>query len=99
MVSVRVILARCFFCQVRNNVMSTPFFQWQDQLREHVIETDGMLIKMLGWSRRIEAFVGQVQPTIRVDADGMLTLPLELGNDLTGEIPFATAIDTADSDQ
>jgi len=47
----------------------------------------------------VKAFVWQVQPSVRIDADGFLALVLEQGNDLACEVPFAAAIDTTDPDQ
>src|SRR6266704_2546722 len=99
MVPMRVILACRFFREVCNYIMRALFLEWQYQLREHVVKTDGILIKMHGWPLRVKAFVWQVQPSVRIDADSFLALSLEQGNDLACEVPFAAAIDTTYPDQ
>ncbi len=65
-------------------------------MSEHLLESDRIMVIMLGRIRGMKAVVGKVQPRIDVDCNSAYTLRLQRTDEPLSEITFPGSIDPAD---
>lgn len=70
--------------------------EWQNHLREHLVEADRVQIEVLVGAGVAEAHAREVQPSVDVDACTPHTSFLKHLDDLRRNIAFPTAVDSGD---
>src|SRR5262245_26511188 len=98
-IGVLVIITSCLFGQICRYRMLTLVLQRQDQLLKHLVEANGIFIKVLCWVAVAEPFVRKIEPAVHIDTDRFEALPLTFGDDQPSHVTLAAAVDASNTNQ